>query len=1252
MWNIWIDTGGTFTDCFAKPPQGTMQRLKVLSSGHLRGTITYQPAPNKVTIKHNWPVSKDIFSGYSFAIEGHAYAINIKSYSHQNQTFTLDRDIPKGVTGSDFSITAAEEAPILAARLATQTPLSQKLPTITMRLGSTRGTNALLERKGAKTLLLITEGFKDLMYIGTQQRPNLFEIDIPEPNVLYDDVLEVPERLDASGNVIIPLTSLFLENCIQYVKQKGYESVAIVLLHAYRNPMHEQRIAEALEQAGVKYISTSQALSPTIKLLPRARTTLVNAYLKPIIHEYLGSIAQTIGAENGTGKLLVMTSSGGLVPHANFQPKDSLLSGPAGGVVGAATIGHQIGLHKLLTLDMGGTSTDTARYDQIYDYQFHTTIDNIEMNSPALAIETVAAGGGSICWFDGQKLQVGPHSAGAQPGPAAYGAGGPLTITDVNLLLGKMQPERMSIPLRPERSREALERLRQQVEKKTGHNYEPKEILEGLEAIANEKMAEAIRRISVAKGFNPSEYALLAFGGAGGLHAAQVAELLQIKTLILPFDGGLLSAYGIGHAEIERLVEIQVLQNLHDPNLDLELLLQNASKTAQNKLLDEGFTHAEIFIRQKLLFLRFAGQNATLEIDYTAPSNTPDTLFKEAYIQLFGYYPPNRTIELESVRVIASSKSEITQPNTNHPKKNHLDLHASDNQYPNVYWPDLSVGNSFSGPALILSDHSSFFLPRDWSVLTYPERNLIVQKEIQSDRKEIAEKEAIELELFTNRFMSIAEDMGAQLQRTAFSVNVKERLDFSCAILNPKAELLVNAPHIPVHLGSLGICARLCLEVLPLQPGDVILTNHPKYGGSHLPDVTILMGTYTDQGELIGYLINRAHHAEIGGKRPGSMPPDARTLAEEGVAFSPVYLVKDGSVRWAEIEAILKSGDYPTRSIAENIADLRAALASLRYGAEALKNLVQLHSLDKVHKYMKRVQQTASTTLEEGLKAYLGNVFRAEEYLDDGHRLAVCIDFRQKPYIFDFSGTAKAHPFNLNANISIVYSAVLYVLRLLCTKPVPLNEGLMASIRIRVPPSLLHPQFEDDPNECPAVVGGNTEVSQRLVDTLLKALSLVACSQGTMNNLLFGNEHFGYYETIGGGTGAGDGFNGRSGVHQHMTNTRMTDPEELELKYPVRLWEFGLRLNSGGDGQWKGGNGIIRELEFLEPVDFTLISQHRIVAPYGMKGGENGMPGQQWLQKKNGTIEPIKGITDQSLSSGDRIRLETPGGGGYGKKES
>jgi 5-oxoprolinase (ATP-hydrolysing) len=1237
MWHIWADTGGTFTDCIAQTPTGSTERIKVLSSSFLRGRLVEKIAPKTFKFLANWPFEASLLQGFDARMIGAAAFSKIVAIENDTLTLADDWAMTEAV---DFEATSHEEAPVLAARLLTQTPLEGVFPPLQMRLGTTKGTNALLERKGAQVTLLVSKGFKDLLRIGTQQRPRLFQLAIPDPTLLYDEVLEVEERLTATGEVFLALD-------IEKLPPIKHHSVAISLLHSYLNPQHEQQLAQALSQQAGRYVSQSAALYPSINYLKRTQTALVNAYLQPILSQYLSRIERSFA--NATAAVLpsieVMTSAGGLVKAADFNAKDSLLSGPAGGMVGAASIAQRLGFERCLTFDMGGTSTDTARFDGRLDLQFITRIEDIELHNPTLAIETVAAGGGSICAFDGHKLTVGPESAGANPGPACYGAGGPLTITDVNLLLGKIDTTRFGIPVRIAAAQEALGALQQQILAKTGQEIEATTLLRGLEQIANEKMAEAIRRISVAKGFDPKLYPLLAFGGAGGLHGCQLADILGISTVILPYDAGLLSAYGMGQARAERIVTRQILKPFDGFENDFGSVIET---------LMEG-SDASAYETQVLMYLRFKGQESTLEIPCSMAPHWPqiEADFLEKYRNIFGHSAANLPIEIESVKLILSEKAREKSTEVSEEGlavKEERALMRGEKKYAVYDWDLCQTNEVFAGPAVLINATSTAFLPAGWQATCTASKDVIVHK-INSNFTlgiESNSVQAIELELFTNRFMSIAEEMGAQLQRTAFSVNVKERLDFSCALLDADAELLVNAPHIPVHLGSLGVCARLVRQKLPIGPGDVVIANHPKYGGSHLPDVTMLAGVFSDDNQLIGYVINRAHHAEIGGKTPGSMPPDATTLEEEGVVILPTYLAKNGVMQWQNIQDLFTKNRYPTRTFSENAADINAALASLKTGEKALKKLVRQHGLPKVHQYMKLLKDSTFEALQVAFLPYQNQTFEATELLDDGHQIKVKIVINSS-VVFDFTGTSARHPHNLNANLSIIYSTILYVLRLVVNQNIPLNEGLTRNVEVILPEdSFLHPQFVDDAARCPAVVGGNTEVSQRLTDTLLKAFGLAACSQGTMNNFLFGNAHFGYYETICGGTGAGQGFAGRSAVHQHMTNTRITDPEELERRYPVRLNAFAVRQHSGGAGQWRGGDGLVRDLTFLDHLRLTLITQHRHIPPYGLAGGQNGKTGQQTLQKADGTTVELPGICSIDVQKGDRLCLETPGGGGYG----
>ncbi|KQS34261.1 5-oxoprolinase [Dyadobacter sp. Leaf189] len=1239
-WKIWIDTGGTFTDCLAIDPAGNKSRIKVLSSSCLRGKIVNKLAPCTFRFEANWKFSRDILNGYFFRIFGNDAETSIADIDYASNTITLQDDFPFEKT-VDFEITTKEEAPILASRLLTQTPIGNDLPPIEMRLGTTKGTNALLERKGAKTLLLVTKGFKDLLYIGNQQRPSLFQLDIPEPNLLYSEVLEIEERMDAEGNILQKL------DLVNQNLPTDYKSVAVSLLHSYKNNTHEIKLTDALGKAGVKYISASSALFPFSHYLRRTQTAVVNAYLDPILDQYLSNIKNALHQ----GTLKVMTSPGSLAEVSGFNAKDSLLSGPAGGMIAAANLAQKFGYAKAITFDMGGTSTDTALIDGQPELKYITEIDGIEFHNPTLAIETVAAGGGSICWFDGFSLQVGPESAGALPGPACYGAGGPLTITDVNLLLGKLDISKFGIPINPEAAIAALEKLQDSIHEKTGNRLHPLEILTGLESIANEKMADAIRKISVEKGISPADFALITFGGAGGLHSCQLADLLNINTVMIPYDAGLFSAVGMGEALVSTIVPRQILLPWQEAKLLIDAIQQELVVIGEEKLKSQGISYAETAFFN--CYLRFAGQENVIEIPYQKDETI--LAFEAAYHSQFGYYPENMTVELESVKLKIQEVAQhfdpkrIRKDGEKATATKELVPYFDQNKIVEIFeWDLLNAGDAIEGPAILLNNTSTSYIPASWQLVIQENKDAIIfKKEAQTFNKE-QHSEEVALQLFTNRFKAIAEEMGVQLQRTAFSVNVKERLDFSCALLDAAGELLVNAQHIPVHLGSMGICGRLVLDAIKIGPGDVVITNHPRYGGSHLPDITLISGVFTNENKCIGYVINRAHHAEVGGKTPGSMPPDATCLAEEGVVILPQYLVKSGEYQWDAMRKLFCESRYPTRSFLSNEADIIAALSALRKGSEQLLKLVDVHGLAEVKKYMQMLKQTAALQLQSAMEPLLGRKFEATELLDDGHQIQVRISIQPGKQLFDFAGTSNVHPNNLNANISILYSAILYVLRLLVGKEIPLNDGLMKEVEIKLPDnSFLHPHFSDDPFACPAVVGGNTEVSQRLVDTLLKAFGLAACSQGTMNNFLFGNEKFGYYETIGGGTGAGSSFHGRSAVHQHMTNTRITDPEQLERKYPVRLLEFGIRRNSGGKGQFNGGDGIIRKIQFLEPLRVTLLGQHRRQAPYGLHGGAAGLCGKHTLIS-DGEISELSGICSLELQKGDILIIETPGGGGWG----
>ena len=1254
-WKIWIDTGGTFTDCIAIDTTGNYKRLKVLSSGVLRGQIIQQINSQTFIVEINWPVDQDIFKNFTLSFIGSGKRVKIKSVDLVNNIIYTAQPIKGKFNLSTIEISSHEEVPVFAARLLTKTSFNKSFPEIEMKLGSTRGTNALLERKGAKTIFITTKGLKDLLVIGTQQRPDLFALKIEKEKPLYSAVLEVNERIDSDGKILQKLTNSEIDLLIQQVKKIHADSVAIALLNSYKNPAHEIELEKSFLKAGIKFVSISHKLSTQIKILPRAETTIVNAYLAPIIDTYLGNIKQALA----NCDLKVMTSAGSLTGLQKFLPKDSLLSGPAGGVVGAATTAKKSGVDQLITFDMGGTSTDVSLYHKRYDYRFESKVGSTKIVSPSLAIETIAAGGGSICDYDGYKLIVGPHSAGASPGPACYGAGGPLTITDVNLLLGKLSPDFFALPIHLNKAQEALEKVILKIKKSSRKIISPFTLLESFVQIANEKMAEAIKRVSVQQGYNPSDYSLLSFGGAGGQHACALAEMLDMKQIVISYDAGLLSAYGIGHAKTERFEEKLILKNLSEIKNSISSIISELFDNGKKQLVKESYSKELIQLDKKLIYLRLKGQESSIEIEFEKPKSIK-SLFRKKYESIYGHWISNREIEVESIKVLVSVKSEETNKKTS-AKKNYSPTTSKKqncwiqgrSEKINVFeWELLYAGAEINGPAIVASKNSTTFIDSGWHFKLDQHNNAILSFTSQNNKKQKSFSDLASLELFSNRFTSVAQEMGAVLQRTSFSVNVKERLDFSCAVLDADGYLIVNAPHIPVHLGSMGVCVREVKKVLKIEEGNVIITNHPAYGGSHLPDVTLIKPVFYRE-KLIGYVANRAHHSEIGGKMPGSMPVDATNLEEEGVIIEPSFLVKKHKVRWKEIEKLFLEATYPSRSVQENLADLNGALASVNLGEKNLIALCEKYGEREVKFYMIELKKYAASLLKEKLKMTGGKIYKAQENLDDGSILKATLSTQRSKLVIDFSGSSKIHAGNLNATPAIVQSVVLYILRLWVNKPIAMNEGLMENVKLILPKGLLNP-FEDfkvgSKNKMlPAVVGGNTEVSQRLTDTLLKALGLVACSQGTMNNFLFGNSKFGYYETIGGGSGAGEGFDGADAVHSHMTNTRITDPEIFELRYPVMLKRFEVRKNSGGKGKWNGGDGIVREIFFKEKMDVNILSQHRKEKPYGLKGGKPGKTGKQFFKNRLGKIIKLKGMDSLSVNEGDSIIIHTPGGGGWGK---
>ncbi|SMO54698.1 hydantoinase B/oxoprolinase family protein [Gracilimonas mengyeensis] len=1251
MWHIYVDTGGTFTDCLGIDPKGNWHRTKVLSNSTLRGYITEKTASDRYKISQDWKAPSGFIDDLQLHLLGTSQRYTVSDFDAESSSCSFDEPLPEDLDlPAAFEISFEEEPPILASRLITQTPPKDPLPPINLRLGTTRGTNALLEHKGAPVVLFTTEGFKDLPVIGNQQRPDLFSLQIEKPIPIYQEIIEVNERLDANGEVLRSPDMEQLREQLAQVQKEDQLSAAVCLMHSYKNDTHEQQIVSFLEDEGIGYVSVSSQLSPFIKILPRLQTTLVNAYLSPVLRDYLSSVRDSIQE----GSLHVMTSAGGLVTSDNFNPKDSLLSGPAGGVVGAAAIGKASGFSQVISFDMGGTSSDVSRYDGNYDYVFEHKVGETTLSAPALSVETVASGGGSVCWFDGKTLKVGPESGGASPGPACYGAGGPLTVTDVNLLLGRLTPDNFGIPLDKKAAEKKFQEIQKEVEA-AGLASGEKELLEGFINIANERMAGAIRKISQQKGYDCTEYALVAFGGAGGQHACAIARELGMKHILLPADAGILSAYGMGQASIEQFAEQQFLDPLSQVQANIEETIEQLAQEAMNNLEEQNTGSLEKTISRRLVFMRLQGQESTLEIEYDTPDRLFDQ-FKKAYKERYGHWIEGREVEVESVRVVASTlppeqeENEVSSQSSS-PETNKTTRVLFNNQWketPVFSRDDLQPGHQIHGPALIPDRFGTVVLEPHWEAKVESNGTLKLSYTGKSNTSTRFSNEAVALELFTQRFTSIAEEMGEMLRRTALSVNVKERLDFSCALLNSSGDLMVNAPHIPVHLGALGLCVKEVMKKFEqLEDGDVIVTNHPAYGGSHLPDVTVITPIFVDD-ELLGFAASRAHHAEIGGTRPGSMPPFATSLAEEGVVIPPMYLVKKGEHRWKAIREHLTQAQYPTRSIDENMADLQAAVAANQRGREALVQLAQKHGTQRLRHFMDGILDYASEQMRTMLREMDDQSLSATETLDDGTEIHVSITIEDEQAMIDFEGTSPVHPGNMNCTPAIVNSVVMYVLRLLLDQPLPLNEGLLGPVTIKLPKCFLNPDFPEDPAECPAVVGGNIETSQRLTDTLLKPFEVMACSQGTMNNVLFGNDDFGYYETIGGGTGAGPDFDGADAVHHHMTNTAATDPEILEHRYPVRLDRYAVRENSGGKGSHSGGNGLIRELTFMKPVSLSVLTQHRKNAPYALQGGKDGEKGKQWIIRENGEKEEMESVDGAELEAGEKFILHTPGGGGFG----
>ncbi|MBP7337278.1 hydantoinase B/oxoprolinase family protein [Niveispirillum sp.] len=1184
-WQFWIDRGGTFTDVVARSPDGVLTTAKVLSENPER----YSDA----------------------ATAGIRTALGL----------ALDAPLPVEIIDQ-------------------------------VKMGTTVATNALLERKGARTLLLVNRGFADLLVIGHQTRPRLFDLDIRLPTPLYDAVEEVGGRVGVDGAELEALDEDATRALLSRRRAEGYEAVAIALVHAWKYPAAEQRLAELARAAGFTQVSPSHVISPLVGLVSRGRTTVVDAYLSPVLRRYVDRVA----GELGDTKLYFMQSNGGLALARDFQGKDAILSGPAGGVVGAARTAEAAGEARIIAFDMGGTSTDVALYAGSFERAFDTEVAGVEMRVPMMAIETVAAGGGSILHFDGSRFRAGPDSAGANPGPACYRRGGPLTVTDANVMCGKIVPRHFpaifgpdgNLPLDADIVTDKFAELAARI----GDGRSPHQVAEGFLGIAVANMAAAIKRTALERGEDAAEFTLQCFGGAGGQHACLVADELGMgRVLIHPF-AGVLSAYGMGLADQTATRQQAVERPLADA-ADLSPLADTLGRDAIAALsvgAGDGRITANVSAH-----LRYQGTDTALSVPY-GDADTMRAAFTQAHIRRFGFATPERAIMVESLVAEAVRPGETVRPlapasgDTPSPI-DRVEMWSAGARHPTPVFDreKLPAGSRITGPALIREAIATTVVEPGWQSEVLAGGELLLTRIEPLARAAVTGEKADPalLELFNNRFMAVAEQMGAVLRNTSTSVNIKERLDFSCALFDAAGNLIANAPHVPVHLGAMGESVRTVIRSRgdSLRPGDAVVLNNPYNGGTHLPDVTVVTPVFGPDGaELRFFVANRGHHADIGGVTPGSMPPDSRTLAEEGVVIDDFLLVENGRFREQDFRDLLAASPWPARSPDVNVADIKAQLAANEAGVRELSALVDRYGWPGVSAYMGHVMANA----EESIRRVLDRIGDGHfDYrMDNGAALKVTVrvDHARREAVIDFTGTAAEDAGNFNAPPAVTRATVLYAFRCLIGDDLPLNEGCLAPLKIVLPSGCFL-----SPTPGKAVVAGNTEISQAVCTALLGALGVSASAQGTMNNFLFGADRFQYYETICGGSGAGPGFNGASAVHTHMTNTRITDPEVLELRYPVRLERFAIRRGSGGDGQWRGGDGAVRAVRALEPMTVTFVGSRRTVPPFGLEGGEPGACGQQRVEHADGRVTILPGVTRAELVPGDLFVIETPGGGGYGR---
>ncbi|MBI2825599.1 MAG: hydantoinase B/oxoprolinase family protein [Planctomycetia bacterium] len=1231
-WEFWIDVGGTFTDCFAQRPDGALTRHKLLSSGVTKGAAAVGSTSSRIVDHARAGDPAGFWTGNTLRLLDAGGTIlgesRVAAFDALSATLTLSTSLPLSPSkGQPYELVSGEEAPIIAIRYMLGLSLDAEIPPVVVRLGTTRGTNALITRTGARTALVTTRGFADVLRIGYQNRPKLFELAIKKREPLAAAVVEIDERVTVAGDILRQPDADTVRRQLLALKQSGIESLAICLLHAYKHAEHEQFVADIAENIGFRDISASSRVAPLVKIVVRGDTTVMDAYLNPILRDYVAGLRAALRGSD----VRIMTSAGGLVAADRFVGKDSILSGPAGGVVGFSRVAQAAGFTHAIGFDMGGTSTDVSRFDGRYEVEYETEKSGVRVVAPMMAIETVAAGGGSICAFDGAKLIVGPQSAGAQPGPACYGRGGPLAVTDVNYYLGKILPEHFPFPLDRAAVETRIGELIEAIDRATGTRYAPVELCDGFLRVANANMVKAIQSISIAKGCDPRDYVLVAFGGAAGQHACSVADELGIRQVLLHPDAGILSAYGIGVADVVRHAARGIYREYsEDAVAQISSAFDELAAPAEREVIAEGVPPGRIEIR-RALDLRYQGLDAWLTIP-EPETGTYAEAYATAHEKLYGYRHEEHGLDIVAARVEVIGRSLEPEP----PSRRLSPRDAVPERAAIVYFDAapcaagvfdraaLRPGNRIVGPAIVHEGMSTTVIDRGWSGEVLSRGELLLTAVVDTGGTARLPSSAAPhtaaatncdpatLEVFNNRFAAIAEQMGITLRNTASSVNVKERLDFSCAVFTAGGDLVVNAPHIPVHLGAMGETVRCILADNPtMQVGDVFVSNDPYRGGSHLPDVTVVTPIFdTARSRLLFFTASRAHHAEIGGIVPGSMPPASKNLAEEGVLIQNFKLVDAGRSRAGELRELLLSAPYPTRKVADNMADIAAQVAANQQGARDLARLAERYTLPVVAAYMGHIQAAAERKMRMALGRLADGRREFVDHLDDGSPIAVAIDIAGDEATIEFSGTGPVLAGNLNANRAIVTAAVMYVLRCLIDEDIPLNQGVLAPVRIVLPECLLNPTPGRAPETSPAIAGGNVETSQRVVDVLLGALGRAAASQGTMNNLLFGDSTFGYYETICGGAGATAVADGADAVHTHMTNTRLTDPEVLEQRYPVRLLEFAIRRGSGGAGARRGGDGVVRRIEFLRPLDVSILSQRRgPYAPYGMAGGEPGALG-------------------------------------------